>query len=186
MEKRALVPIADGTEELEAVAIIDVLRRAGTVVTVASVDGGTIRASRGVRLVADCLLGEVTGDIFDLVALPGGMPGSEHFRDTEDLITMLRRQREDDRLFGAICAAPAVALYPHHLLDGKSFTCSPNFSHIVEGKGFRDAPVVVDGNLVTSQGAGTAVAFALTLVARLFDDEELTRQVEQGMALKTT
>jgi protein deglycase len=185
MAKRVLVPIADGTEELEAVAIIDILRRAGAAVTAASVDGGIIRASKGLRLCADSLIKDVTDHDFDLIALPGGMPGSERLRDAPALIAMLERQQREGRLFGAICAAPAVTLHPHHLLDGRSFTCHPDFSHIAAGKGFSDEPVVVDGNLVTSRGAGTAVLFALTLVGKLFNNEELRREVERGMAIPT-
>ena len=94
MAKKVLVPIADGCEELEAVTIIDILRRAGADVTAASVDGPEITASRGVKLVADRLIGECANAKYDLIALPGGMPGAEHFRDCDELVRMLKDQRE--------------------------------------------------------------------------------------------
>ena len=109
MQKTVLVPVADGTEELEAVAIIDVLRRAGATVTVASVTGARkITASRGVVIVADTLIGTCTEKNYDLVVLPGGIPGAEHLRDSAELIGILKHQREKERLYGAICASPAV------------------------------------------------------------------------------
>jgi 4-methyl-5(b-hydroxyethyl)-thiazole monophosphate biosynthesis len=128
MDKTVLVPVADGTEELEAVAIIDVLRRAGATVTVASVTGTRqITASRGVVIVADALIEACIEKDYDLVVLPGGIPGAEHLRDAEALIDILKRQREKRRLYGAICASPAVVLEHHGLLAGHQATCHPGF-----------------------------------------------------------
>lgn len=181
MVRNVLVPVADGSEELETVAIIDVLRRSGAEVTMAAVEGLTITASKGVKLLADRLLSECPGETFDLIALPGGMPGAEHLRDSTTLIGMLKRQAGEGRLYAAVCASPAVALYPHGLLQGRRFTCHPNFTKGIEGQ-LIDEAVVVDGNLVTSKGAGTAVDFALTLVGLLYDSEKV-QQVRQGMAI---
>ena len=173
MEKHVLVPVADGTEELEAVAIIDVLRRAGAKVTVASVEKHLeITASRKVRLVADAIIGECEDIDYDLVVLPGGIPGAEHLRDSEPLIRILNRQIEHGRLYGAICASPAVVLAAHHLLDGRMATCHPGFAERLPEPSDRNSRVVMDGNLVTSQGAGTAVEFALTLVEKVFGKEK--------------
>ena len=109
MNQTVLVPVADGTEELEAVAIIDVLRRAGATVTVASVTGARqIPASCGVVIGADALIEACVQKAYDLVVLPGGIPGAEHLRDSAALVGILRRQRETKRLYGAICASPAV------------------------------------------------------------------------------
>jgi protein deglycase len=170
MTKRVLVPIADGTEELEAVSIIDVLRRAGAHVTVASVDGLQVTASRSVRLVADALIAEA-GDTYDLIALPGGMPGSEHLRDSVPLTALLKRQQAEGRLLAAICAAPVVVLQHHGLIDGRRATCHPSVAERLENRAALASRVVVDGNLVTSRGPGTAIEFALRLVALLFGDE---------------
>jgi 4-methyl-5(b-hydroxyethyl)-thiazole monophosphate biosynthesis len=126
MIKHVLVPIADGTEEIEAVTIIDVLRRAGADVTVASVNDLQVTASRGVRLVADCLIGQCVDRDHDLVVLPGGMPGAEHLRDSRELKRILQHHSDAGRLLGAICAAPAVVLEPHGLLENRKATCHPN------------------------------------------------------------
>ena len=100
-----LVPIADGSEELEAMSIIDILRRAGASVTVASVDERQITASRGTRLIADQLISECVDATYDLIALPGGS-GAEHLRDSKDLEKLLKRQQREGRLYAAICASP--------------------------------------------------------------------------------
>jgi 4-methyl-5(b-hydroxyethyl)-thiazole monophosphate biosynthesis len=183
MSKNVLVPIAQGSEELEAVCIVDVLRRAGAFVTVASVDQLQIIASKGVRLIADCLIEECTGNLYDLIVLPGGMPGAEHLRDSQKLLSMLKQQKNAWRPCAAICASPAVALYPHGLLDGHRFTCHPNFKSLLKDMTPLDSPVVVDGNLITSRGAGAAVEFSLKLVEQLFGKTK-TQEVAKGMVLK--
>ena len=170
MHKTVLVPVADGTEELEAVAIIDVLRRAGAAVTVASVScNRQITASRGVVMVADALIEDCVDVGFDLVVLPGGIPGAEHLRDSSDLIRILKQQQENGSLYGAICASPAVVLEHHGLLAGRQATCHPGFADQLIDPSRVQEPVVIDGACLTSRGAGTAVAFALALVERLFD-----------------
>jgi len=169
MQKTVLVPIADGTEELEAVAIIDVLRRAGAAVTVASVTGiRQVTASRKVVIVADVLIEACAQEDYDLVVLPGGMPGAANLRDSAELIRILKRQREKDGLYGAICASPAVVLEHHGLLQGRRATCHPDFVDRLTAADRADARVVVDGNCLTSRGPGTAVEFALALVERLY------------------
>lgn len=169
MEKTVLVPIADGTEELEAVAIIDVLRRAGAAVTVASVSGRRrITASRGVVIEADQRIEACTHEDYDLVVLPGGMPGAEHLRDSVELTRILRRQRERGNWYAAICASPAVVLAHHGLLADHQATCHPAFVDHLADKTRVESRVVVDGNCLTSRGPGTAVEFALALVEQLF------------------
>lgn len=183
MKKTVLVPMADGTEELEAVAIIDVLRRAEAEVTVASVTGSKhITASRGMILVADALLEDCLDREYDLIVLPGGVPGADNFRDSKDLITLLKRQVESERLYGAICASPAVVLEHHGLLHGRRATAHPSIVKELSNQDAVDQSVVVDGNCVTSQGAGTAVDFALALVEQLFGQEKQI-EVATGMAL---
>ena len=169
MDKKVLVPIADGTEELEAVAVIDVLRRAGAEVTVASVmPRQQIIASRGVVIVADVLIESCTDQAYDLVALPGGIPGAEHLRDSEILTDILTRQAGQDRLIAAICASPAVILSHHGLIADRRATCHPGFTEQLTCARKLDKRVVADGNVITSRGAGTAVEFALALVERLY------------------
>jgi len=171
MSKKVLVPVADGTEELEAISIIDVLRRAGANVTVASVGNLEITASRGTKIIADKLISECLDETYDLIALPGGIPGADHLRDAVDLIRLLKQQKESGRLYAAICAAPAVVLQHHGLLGPLKATCHPAFSHQIENKSAMESRVVVDGKCITSRGAGTAVEFALNLVALLYDKE---------------
>ena len=173
MEKSVLVPVADGTEELEAVAIIDVLRRAGAAVTMASVSGDRqITASRGVVIVADDRIEACVEKDYDLVVLPGGIPGAQNLRDSDPLKQILIRQREKERLYGAICASPAIVLEHHGLLAGHQATCHPGFTDGLSDKTRIDEPVVMDGNCLTSRGAGTAVTFALALVERLYDRDK--------------
>lgn len=172
MSRTALVPIADGTEEIEAVCIIDVLRRAGVSVTVAAVDQLQVVASRQTGLVADRLIGDCVGETYDLVALPGGMPGAEHLRDSRDLIQILKRQEREGRLYAAICAAPVVVLQHHGLLDGRRATCHPDFADQLHNAEAVESRVVVDGPCITSRGPGTALEFALKLVELLYDEQE--------------
>ena len=172
MSKKVLVPIADGTEEIEAVCIIDVLRRAGDSVTVASVGELQVTASRGTKLVADKLIHECLEETYDLIALPGGIPGAEHLRDSGELAGMLKKQREEDRSYAAVCAAPAVVLQHHGLLTGLRATCHPAFVDELENKEALESRVVVDGNCITSRGAGTALEFALKLVEILHGREK--------------
>jgi 4-methyl-5(b-hydroxyethyl)-thiazole monophosphate biosynthesis len=172
MPKTALVPIADGTEEMEAVCIIDILRRAGVEVTVASVGALQVTASRGVRLVADRTIADCADERYDLIALPGGMPGAEHLRDSAVLTALLKRQQEEGRLYAAICAAPVVVLQHHGLLAGLQATCHPGVAGQLQDPASLASRVVVDGTCVTSRGPGTAVEFALVLVELLYGAEK--------------
>jgi 4-methyl-5(b-hydroxyethyl)-thiazole monophosphate biosynthesis len=172
MAKKVLVPIADGCEEIEAVCLIDTLRRAALEVTVASVDKLQVTASRGVKLVADALIADCKSQSYDCIALPGGMPGAEHLRDCAELIAMLKKQKTAGRLYAAICASPVVALQPHGLLDGVRATCFPSVRGKLNPSLACDDRVVVDGNCVTSQGPGTAIEFALKLVELLLGPQK--------------
>lgn len=178
MASKVLVPIADGTEEIEAACIIDVLRRAGADVTMASVNGLQVTCSRGVRLVADSLLADCAGETYDLIVLPGGMPGAERLRDAALLTEMLKRQRDAGKYYAAICASPAVVLEHHGLLEGRRATCHPNTASLLKNREAVEERVVVDGACITSRAPGTALEFALTLVEVLFGKEkaaEVTR-----------
>lgn len=168
MNKTALVPVANGSEEMEAVCIIDILRRAGIEVTVASVEETLqVTGSRGTRIVADRPIGECAGQTFDLIALPGGMPGAERLRDCALLTDLLKAQQAAGRFYAAICAAPVVVLLHHGLLDGKRATAHPAFSDRLPDQMPVSQRVVTDGNCITSRGPGTAIEFALRLVAAL-------------------
>ena len=171
MSKNVLVPIAESIEEIEAVCIIDTLRRAGAQVTVASIGNLTITASRGVKLSADKLLADCAGQEFDLIVLPGGMPGAEYLRDNQQLTDMLKNQNLQGKLLAAICASPAIVLAHHGLLDDRKATCHPATVDKLICKEKSNERVVTDGNCITSQGPGTTLEFAIELIRQLFGDE---------------
>ncbi len=184
MSKQVIIPISDGVEELEAVTIIDVLRRAGAKVTVASVGKDlAVSASRGVKLVADAPIEVCVCNSYDLIVLPGGMPGAETLRDCPEVLEILKKQRCKGNFYAAICASPAIVLAHHGLLDKKA-TCYPTMLDKLGEKAVADEEVVVDGICITSQGPATAMKFALKLVELLFGkakckkiaDEMLFRQ----------
>ncbi len=182
MTKKVLVPIAEGTEEIEAVCIIDVLRRAGAEVVVASVGEKTVTCSRGVQIVTDRLIGECKAEAFDMIARPGGVPGAQNLRDSADLTELLKKQTGSGGFFGAICASPAVVLQAHGLLVNRQATSHPAFSDQLESNESIESRVVVDGNCITSRGPGTALEFALALVERLYGEEK-AREVGAPMVL---
>ncbi|MET1078633.1 MAG: DJ-1 family glyoxalase III [Pseudomonas sp.] len=168
MTPRALIPVADGVEDLETVTLIDVLRRAEVEVLVASVEERRMfTCARGTRLTADAMLVDVLAQAFDLIVLPGGMPGAQHLADHQPLAERVREQARAGALFAGLCAAPAVALQAYGVLRQRRMTCYPALSDRLSGCTFVDEAVVVDGNCITAQGPGSALAFALTLVERL-------------------
>ncbi|KAL3159790.1 Protein DJ-1 B [Trebouxia sp. C0009 RCD-2024] len=158
---------------MEAVTIIDVLRRAGSSVTVASVESELeVKCSRDVKIVADVLMSEAAKQQYDLIVLPGGAPGSEALKRSEDLKQLLHKQQSSNRAYAAMCAAPAVVLEAHGLLEGKKATAHPAFVDKLSDSSAAEQRVVVDGNLITSRGPGTALEFALALVEQLYSSEK--------------
>ena len=164
---KVLIPLAQGCEELEAVTIIDILRRAGIQVITAGLEAGPVRASRGTVLVPDTTLDEALLNVFDMIVLPGGMPGSEHLKNDNRIISALQQQAAAGKYTAAICAAP-MALHAAGLLEGKRATSFPGVIDDLPGTHHCSGErVVVDGHVVTSKGPGTAMDFALTLVELL-------------------
>lgn len=165
---RVLVPLAQGCEELEAVTIIDLLRRAGIEVVTAGLDDNPVTASRGVKLIPDTSIQQVENDDFDMLVLPGGQPGSDHLANNEHIIKIIQRLAEKNRFISAICAAPRV-LARAGVLDGKRATCYPGSldSFELSSTDITNESVVIDGKIVTSRGPGTAMDFALTLIEQL-------------------
>lgn len=177
MSVSALVCLAPGSEETEAVTTIDVLVRAGIEVTTASVasDGALeIVCSRGVRLLADTRLVDVADQKFDVVVLPGGIKGAECFRDSPLLVATVRQTHNEGRLVAAICAAPALVLEHHNLFPVGNMTGFPALKDKIDATKWMDQRVVYDRrvNLVTSQGPGTAIDFALKIVFLLLGREK--------------
>lgn len=180
---RALVVLAEGAEEAEAVIIIDVLRRAGIDVVIASLGADTVvQCSRKVRIAADLTLAAVTGN-FDALVLPGGAEGARRLAASEQVGERLRAHSKDGRLVAAICAAP-LAFQTHQVFAGRAMTCHPSVASRIamHGKLDQRAPVVEDGNLITSQGPGTTFLFALAVVRRVMG-EPRAAEVERGLVL---
>ena len=176
-----LIPLAEGFEELEAVTVIDLLRRAGVAVVTAGLQAGPITASRGVVMLPDQALDAVLSQDFDMIVLPGGLPGAHHLRDDLRVQAILKRHAAAGAYTAAICAAP-VALAQAGLLVGKTATSYPGFVEKLAIADFTHSTeaVVVDGKIVTSRGPGTAMDFALTLIELLCGKAQRD-QVEAGL-----
>lgn len=178
---RVLVPLADGCEEIEAVTIIDILRRGGVEVTAASLEGGTVKASRGVKIEPDASLDDALKTDYDLIALPGGAGGADRLEADPRIAGLLRKMAESGKFTTAICAAPKV-LAAAGLLDGLEATSYPGYldAHPAANMRYSNAAVVQDGKVITSRGPGTAMDFALKLLEILVDADR-RQQVEAAL-----
>lgn len=177
--KSALILFADGSEELEAVTVIDILRRGGIEVTIAGLHEGPHRGSRGTVLLPDTTLDKTLAHQYDMVVLPGGQPGTNHLKADARVLKLVRQMSEAGKQIAAICAAPSV-LAEAGLLDGKRATSFPGaldpYPQVVR----QPQTVVEDGNIVTSRGPGTAMDFALVLLERLAGHSK-RMEVEAGL-----
>ena len=179
--KKVLVPLAEGFEEIEAITVIDLLRRADLDVVTASLGAKDVKAAHGVTVHADTTLDEALKDDYDMVVLPGGMPGAQHLDDDKRVHAVLHKMVESGKFAGAICAAPKV-LANAGLLKGKRATSYPGF---VDKMGLPDvtytgAPVQCDGKIITGRGPGTAMDFALALVEAL-EGKDKRQSVEKAL-----
>ncbi len=183
---RILVPLAQGCEELEAVTITDLLTRAGFDVVTAGLDDQPVTASRGMVFVPSTTMQAVMSEPFDLIVLPGGLPGADHLRDDKLVQQKLKELAAEDKFIAAICAAPQ-ALASAGLLDNKTATGYPGVLDKlnITGMQLSKASVVVDGKTITSQGPGTAMDFALELIELLAGPEK-RQQVEQPLMRPAT
>ena len=165
-KKTVCVLLAEGFEEIEAVTILDVLRRAELDVSSVGVTGTEVRGSHGIVVRADVALADVAGRRWDLVVLPGGLPGATNLRDSKAVQALVKEQHARGGMLGAICAAP-IALAAAGVLEGRRATSYPGFGDQLAGAQYSEECVVVDGSIVTSRGPGTSISFALRLVAEL-------------------
>ena len=178
-----LVPLAEGFEEIEAVTIIDVLRRADLDVTVAGLEPGPVRGAHGVTFDTDCPLSEIESDRIHMLVLPGGMPGTTNLQEDERILALLRELHGSGRPVAAICAAPMV-LATAGLLDGCSATSHPTVrDRLGSARVVDDERVVRAGTVVTSQGPGTSLEFALELVSQLAGPEK-ARELAEAMLVR--
>ncbi len=173
-----LVPLAQGCEELEAITIIDLLRRAGVDVTSAGLDEKHVKASRGVVLVPDTDIDSALQKQYDMIVLPGGLPGADHLDADSRIRERLIQMADEGQYVAAICAAPKV-LASTGILKDKKATCYPGVLDAI-GVNSEATAVVEDGNIITSRGPGTAMDFALTLIEKLVGKEK-REEVEKGL-----
>jgi len=183
--KKVLVPIAQDSEEIETACITDTLTRFGAHVVVASIQphGNLVcKMSRGLKIMADISIEDAAKEEWDLIALPGGMPGATYLRDCKILIDLLKQQQNKGKFYGAICASPSVVLAHHHLVE-EGATCYPADNLRNQMKHPRDTDVVVQGNVITSQGPGTSLIFALKLGELLYGKSHADK-IAQALLVK--
>lgn len=183
MTYKVLLPMAAGCEELEAVTLINIFRRAGFRVVTAGLEDQltAVKCARGTVIIPDAPLGQAMAAEYDLLVLPGGQPGTNNLLKDERIIGLVREMKQKNRFVAAICAAPMV-LARAGILEGRSATSYPGCLDNMEGQGIKylDDPVVVDGKIITSRGPGTAMDFALKLV-EILAGAETRRRVEGGL-----
>lgn len=179
--KRSFLFLAEGFEEIEALTVVDVMRRAGMdLKTVSITECHKVLGAHGIPVLADMLISEVDFSDAEWLIAPGGMPGSTHLANCETLNRALKSHVQAGGKVAAICAAPAVVLYPLGILDGKEATCYPGFEGECVKAIMRDAPVVALDNIITANGPATALRFALAIVANSMG-EGIAQEVGGGM-----
>lgn len=167
---KALILLAEGFEEIEAVTVIDVLRRANVDVQIVGLHQETIKGAHGIKIEADLKLQDLKEEV-DAIILPGGQPGSDNLAKSNQVKELIQKYAEQNKIISAICAAPAVVLSPTGILDGKKATCYPGFEERFNSTIQHDPhqTVIQDQNIITSRGPGTALDFAFLLVEQLKD-----------------
>ena len=178
---KMLVPLAEGFEEIEAITIIDVCRRGGIDVTVAGVTEMNIKGGQGIEVAANCLLDSLDIDNFDMITLPGGLAGTLVLSESENVQSILKQMKEQGKYIGAICAAP-LALHTADVLN-EEFTCYPSIENQIRIDGYHhDQSTIIDGKVMTSQGVGTAIDFALKIVRELQGESSFKELKESILA----
>lgn len=181
MLKKAVILLAAGFEEIEAVAVVDILRRAGISVTIAAIDAVTVAGSHEIKICADKILSGLKPD-FDAVILPGGMPGALHLHNSIEANNFIRDSHSKGCIIAGICAAPYVVMAPLGILDNKSATCYPGGQvDFPKSAKYKNKPVVVDGNIITSQGPGTAMKFAIAIVEKIIGKDTAKKVAKHAL-----
>ncbi|MBQ3116644.1 MAG: DJ-1/PfpI family protein [Clostridia bacterium] len=164
--KKIAVLISDGTEEIEVITPIDLLRRAGVQCDVFSVCGKQITGSHQIKIEADMLVDELIEKDYDGIVIPGGMPGAKIISNNQTAVNVIRAMAKEGKLVSAICASPAVVLSKRGVIDGKKATCYPFVDFTEQLKSTSDyieQDVVIDGNVITANGPKSAMKFALAI-----------------------
>ena len=169
---RVMIPLANGFEEIEAFTVVDVLRRANIKVDTIGIIGSVIQSKHGVKIIVDRTLNQVNPEEYDAIILPGGSPGYQNLGKSAKLIEILKTFNRQNKLIGAICGAPTI-LAKEGLLEDKKATIYPGYEKMLAYP--RNGPVVIDGNIITSQGPGTAIEFALKIVSKILNPAEAER-----------
>lgn len=181
---RSFLFLADGFEEIEALTVVDVMRRAGMDVKTVSINADKkVTGAHGIEVNADTLLDENDYNGVEWLIAPGGMPGATNLHECEKLTALLTAQNEKGRKIAAICAAPAVVLSPLGILDDKEATCYPGFEQMLDKAIVKNQAVVALDRVITANGPASATKFALAIVANSMG-EAIAREVADGMLLK--
>lgn len=175
---KIMIPLAKGFEEIEAVALIDVLRRAGIDVLVAGVGAAKVSGAHNIEISTQCLVSEVQSDDLEMILLPGGWDGTKILAEDEDVQRLLREMDAKKKLIGAICAAP-YALNKAGVLK-HNYTCYPGVEKEIREEGYTEDKIVTDDNVMTSRGPGTAICFALAIVERV-QGRESAQSLKKGI-----
>ncbi|AYV54451.1 DJ-1/PfpI family protein [Leptospira kmetyi] len=170
---KVLVPFAEGMEEMEAVIIVDVLRRAAVEVVSAALKEGPIRASRGVQILADTTLDKIRLKDFDMIVLPGGGPGTKALGGDPRIAEFLKEAKKENKWIGAICAAPSVLVHQNILTSSDRFTAFPGI--VSDAPGYTGSRLEISGKIITSVGPGSAFEFSLELVKILCGEESMLK-----------
>ena len=178
---KVLVPLAQGCEELEAITVIDLLRRAEIDVVTAGLDDEPIVCSRGTMMIADTTIDGALDDDYDMVVLPGGLPGADNLEKDSRIQGLLVNMSNNDKYIAAICAAPKVLATAGLLVDRK-VTCYPGAlkDYAIDGLVYEEKPVVIDGKIITSRGPGTAMDFTLELI-EILTTQAKRQEVESAL-----
>ncbi|WP_121628206.1 DJ-1 family glyoxalase III [Poseidonibacter antarcticus] len=176
---KIIIAISNGFEEIEAISIIDICRRANIEVTIAATEDIQTAGANSIKIVADCLIDTINSSDFDMIVLPGGLPNAFNLAENEKVQSLLKEFKEQNKNIGAICAAP-YALHKADVLN-ENFTCYPSFEKEIRENGYHeDDAIVIDGKVITSRGPATAMSFALEIVNILCEEETYTN-VKNGL-----
>lgn len=178
---KIIVPISNGFEEIEAISVIDICRRANIEVKIAAVEELLTVGAHNIKIQADCKIEDINSDDFDMIVLPGGLPNAFTLAENNKVQSLLKEFKEKKKKIAAICAAP-YALHKADVLN-KNFTCYPSFEEKIRLNGYHNNDsIVIDNDVITSRGPATAMVFALEIV-NILCGEETYNQVKNGLLL---